>query len=79
MNLTFDHLHRQVASATLALLKIMLGSFGVTLLCAVLGFAQGVSSFRSATLSLAWAFGAFLLVFVISSLAGALIRRRGTL
>jgi hypothetical protein len=71
---SFEYLYRQLSRATVAVLFITLGFFGLTLLCALLGFPHVVDSFRGATMSLAFLFGGLLAVFLLTSAVWSLMR-----
>lgn len=58
----------------MAVLFITLLSFGVTLVCALLGLSHAVVSFRSVTVDLACVFGGMLAVFLLTALTWALVR-----
>lgn len=70
---SFEYLYRQLSRATVVVLFIALGFFGLTLLCALLGFPHAVDSFRGATAALACLFGGLLAVFLLTSLVWSLI------
>jgi uncharacterized membrane protein YdcZ (DUF606 family) len=78
---SFGYLYRQLSRATVAVLFTTLGFFGLTLLCALLGFPHAVDSFRGATAALTYLFGGLLAVFLVTSLVWSLIQflsRRNT-
>lgn len=78
---TFEYFYRELGRATVMVLYAALGFLGLSLLCAVLGFSQAVSSFNGVTLVLGYVFGGLLAVFLLTSLVGALVRfldRRST-
>ena len=74
MQAIFERLYRQVGYATTFLLFGALGCFGLTLLCALLGFPHAVASFRGVATALAYAFVALLILFLASSVVAAVIR-----
>jgi len=74
MNTTFDTLYRQLGRTTLGLLLATLSVYGLTLLCALLGFADAVISLRGVAGSLAYVFAALLSLFLVSSVVAAVIR-----
>jgi hypothetical protein len=74
MNPTFDKLYRQVGRVTFGLLLATLACYGVTLLSALLGFANAAASFGGAAASLAYAFVALFGLFLGASVVAAVIR-----
>lgn len=70
---TFDYFYSKLTQATVVVLFSALGVFVTTLICAVLGLSQAVTTFNGVTLALAYVFGALLVVFLATSLARALI------
>ena len=74
MNATFARLYRQLGWATVAVLVAALGALGITLLCALLGFVHAVASFRGVAASLACVFVALLILFLLTSVVGAVVR-----
>jgi hypothetical protein len=82
MNPTFDKLYRQLGRATIGLLWATIAVYGLALACAVLGFRNGAESLTGVTFSLAYAFAAFLVVFLFGSVAAAVVgwieRQRGS-
>jgi len=73
MNKTFNELHRQLGRTTFGLLLATLTCYGVTLLCALLGFSHAVVSLNGVTLSLAYVFVALFSLFLVASLVAAII------
>ena len=71
---SLEFLYRQLSRATVAVLFITLASFGVTLVCALLGLPHAVVSFRSVTVVLASVFGGMLAIFLLTALVWALAR-----
>ena len=71
---TFEYFYRQLGRATLAVLFAALGFFGVTLVCALLGFSHTVESFNGVTMVLTCVFGGMFALFLLASLVGALVR-----
>ena len=74
MNPTFDKLYRQLGRATFGLLVATITSFGITLLCALLGLSRAVASLNGVSLSVASVFIVLLSLFLVASLVGAVIR-----
>jgi hypothetical protein len=74
MNPTFDKLYRQVGRVTFGLLLATLAFYGITLLSALLGFANAAASFGGAAASLAYAFIALFGLFLAASIVAAVIR-----
>lgn len=75
MHPTFDRLYRQLGRATMGLLLAVLTAYAITLLCALLGFSHSAASVGGVAASLAYAFIAFLSVFLLASIVAAVIRR----
>jgi hypothetical protein len=71
---SLEFFYRQLSRATVAVLFITLVSFGVTLVCALLGLSNAVVSFRGVTVVLAYVFGGMLAVFLLTALVWALVR-----
>ncbi len=74
MNSTFDKLHRQLGRATFSLLIVELASYGITLVCALLGLSHAVVSMGSAAASVAYVFVAVFSLFLVASVVAAIIR-----
>jgi hypothetical protein len=74
MNPTFDSLYRQLGRATFGLLLATITSFGITLLCALLGLSRAVASLNGVSLSIASVFIVLLSFFLVASLVDAVIR-----
>ena len=74
MNPTFDRLYRQLGRVTWGALVGALSIFGLTLLCALLGFSHAVVSLRGVAASIAIVFCALFSVFLIASVVAAVIR-----
>ena len=74
MKTPFDTFHRQLGRVTLGMLLAGISIYMLTLLCALLGFREAVMSFNSVSLSLLYVFGILFSVFVVSSIADAVIR-----
>lgn len=74
MNTTFAKFHRQLGRVTFGMLLAVLSVYVFTLFCALLGFSKAVTSFHGVTMSLACCFAMLFVVFLLSSIAGALIR-----
>ena len=70
---TFDYLYRKLTQATVATLMASLALFGLTLLCAVLGFRTLVATLNSVTLAVAFVFGSLFVLFLLTSLVRALV------
>lgn len=74
MNTNLDTLFRQLGRATLGVLVATLSVYGLTLLCALLGFADAVISLRGVAASLTYVFVALLSLFLVSSVVAAVVR-----
>ncbi|HET6408819.1 MAG TPA: hypothetical protein VFG14_13120 [Chthoniobacteraceae bacterium] len=74
MNQTFDKLYRQLGRITLGLLLGALTVYGITLLCALLGFSHAAASFGGVAASVAYVFLALLAVFLVASVVAAVVR-----
>jgi hypothetical protein len=74
LNPTFDSLYRQLGRATFGLLLATITSFGITLLCALLGLSRAVASLNGVSLSIASVFIVLLSFFLVASLVDAVIR-----
>jgi len=68
--------YRQLERGTLQLFIVTLVFLGLTVLCALLGFSQGVISLRGATSSLAYAFAVLFAIYTVASLFRWIGRRR---
>jgi len=71
---SYEIFYRQLSRATLTVLFITLASFGMTLVCALLGLSHAVVSLNGVTLVLASVFGGMLGVFLLTTLIWALVR-----
>ena len=74
MNPTFDRLYHTLGNATLGLLFGALAFYGITLFCAVLGFARVSASLGGVAASLSYAFVILLVLFLVASIVAAAIR-----
>jgi len=74
MNSTFEKLYRGLGRVTFGTLLTALTMYGLTLICALLGFSHAAASFGPAAASVAYVFVALLIVFLISSIVAAVIR-----
>jgi hypothetical protein len=74
MNPTFDRLYRQLGKVTFGLLVTTLAAYGLTLVCALLGFSHAVSSLGGVAASLAFVFGILLILFLVTSIVSAVLR-----
>jgi uncharacterized membrane protein YtjA (UPF0391 family) len=74
MNQTFDQLYRQLGRVTFGVLFAALTVYGVTLICALLGFSNAVASLGGVAASLAYVFVALLLLFLLSTVVATIIR-----
>jgi len=74
MNPTFDRLYRQLGRVTGGLLIATLTSYGITLLCALLGFGHSAASIGGVSASLAYVFVGLLGLFLVASVVAAVIR-----
>ncbi|MES2661402.1 MAG: hypothetical protein V4689_22470 [Verrucomicrobiota bacterium] len=70
----FEKLHRQLGRVTFLALVASLGFCVATWLCALLGLLHAVHSLGGATMAMAYVFGILLFIFLVSSVAAALIR-----
>ncbi|MDP1590045.1 MAG: hypothetical protein Q8M07_19990 [Prosthecobacter sp.] len=78
MNTTFDRLYRQLGSATFGVLLAALSVYGLTLLCALLGFSHAVVSLGGVAASVAYVFVALLGLFLVASVVAALNKALST-
>jgi hypothetical protein len=74
MNTTFDRLYRQLGRVTFGVLLAALSIYGLTLLCALLGFSRAVASLGGVAASVAYVFVALLILFLVASVVAAVIR-----
>ena len=74
MNTTFDRLYRQLGRVTLGVLLAALATYGIMLLCAVLGFSNAVASLGGVAASLAYVFIVLFGLFLVGSVVAAVIR-----
>jgi len=74
MNTTFDRLYRQLGRVTFGMLIAALSIYGLTLLCALLGFSRAVASLGGVAASVAYVFVVLLSLFLVASVVAAVIR-----
>lgn len=74
MNPIFDTLCRQLGRATFGLLFATLSFYGITLLCAVLGFRHSAGSFGGVAASLAYVLIVLFGLFLMASVLAAVVR-----
>ena len=74
MNTTFDRLYRQLGRVTFGVLLAALATYGIMLLCAVLGFSHAVASLGGVAASLAYVFIVLFGLFLVASVVAAVIR-----
>jgi hypothetical protein len=74
MNDAFTILQRRLGAATAVVLAAALGSFCLALLAALLGLPHAVASLRSIAAALAFVFSGLLMLFLLTSLVGAIVR-----
>jgi hypothetical protein len=74
MNPTFEKLYRELGRVTFVVLLAALTSYGITVMCALVGLSRAVISFRGVTASLAYVFAVLLALFLTASLVATVIR-----
>ena len=74
MSTTFERLEEQLGNATKHVLTLTLVSFGITILCAIVGWPQAVITFRGVAFACAYAFAALFTLFALGWFVSAIIR-----
>ena len=74
MNVAFERFQRQLGRVTFGVLLAGLAFFALAILSALLGFSQVAESFGAVAASIAYVFGALFPAFLLTALAGAVVR-----